>query len=153
MAQVTATRTTSLMQSRKGSATFPTKCRIAATIGRCASSHFAGPGFDSKKSAREWFLPNARVIEGDRTLLRDVPPDILDPPPLYAGKWVSVNMDVDRNVRFDLGTNFNDFISFAAAMFNAVATYAAAFEDNGSQWEMTAKPPSHVDSNFLKMTQ
>jgi ribosomally synthesized peptide (two-chain TOMM family) len=32
-----------------------------------------------------------------------------------------VNMDLDRFRRFDLGVTFDDFISFAAAIFNATA--------------------------------
>jgi ribosomally synthesized peptide (two-chain TOMM family) len=65
-----------------------------------------------------WFLQN----KGESDLLGGTAPEsVLTLPPVYEGKWTSVNADLDRNTRFDLGSSFDDFISFAAAMFNAVA--------------------------------
>ena len=43
---------------------------------------------------------------------------IVDPPRRFDEKWVAVNVDNDR---YDLGDNIEDFISLAAAIFNAVA--------------------------------
>ena len=79
-----------------------------------------------------WFLYNGTAKSLDLASIYDAAtkkPDVaktaldlaVDPPPVYEGKWHSVNMDEDRNTRFDLGVTFNDFISFAAAIFNAVA--------------------------------
>jgi ribosomally synthesized peptide (two-chain TOMM family) len=68
-----------------------------------------------------WFLQPGRPNDADRASPRDVPRGIHNPSAPYQGKWTSVNADPDRNTRFDLGVNFEDFISFAAAIFNAVA--------------------------------
>lgn len=43
---------------------------------------------------------------------------LTDPPPPFDSKWISVDVDKDR---YDLGDNIEDFISLAAAIFNAVA--------------------------------
>jgi ribosomally synthesized peptide (two-chain TOMM family) len=45
------------------------------------------------------------------------PIELPDPPPIFAGKWASVS----KRARYELGDDVTDFISFAAAIFNAVA--------------------------------
>lgn len=67
----------------------------------------------------------------------------------HGGKWSSVADDRNRNTRFDLGDNFDDFISFAAALFNALALSwdnAFFFEEltawKGTCWDPEAEPGS-----------
>jgi ribosomally synthesized peptide (two-chain TOMM family) len=48
-------------------------------------------------------------------------PPPINLPPIAQPQWASVAMAPDRNTRFDMGDNFDKFISFAAAIFNAVA--------------------------------
>lgn len=46
----------------------------------------------------------------------EIPQYVSDPPPIHDAKWASV-----KRGRYNMGDNVDDFISFAAAMFNALA--------------------------------